>query len=481
MTTLDHNPVLDAPPPSLAAVPADFAPDTAKVQAVKQKLTAAGVRFCFATYVDIHGIPKAKATPISKFEKMCAGAELYTVGAVEGLGLVGPHEDECATIPDLDTAVICPWDRRQAWFSADLYYHGKRYANDPRGMLQRVCDRAAAMGLTFNLGIEPEFYVFKKDGDGRPVPITASTFRGPNACYDFNLTDESLAFLEPMTAALDELGWGLFSFDQECGKGQHEFDFGFADAVTMADRFVFLRTLAKKVARSVDASASFMPKPFSDDFRSGAHFNMSLADVDTGANVFEADEPGPMAAKYGIPVSDTAYHFAAGLLKHAHAVTAMTCPTYNSYQGLIAQGDLDDFSWAPVLVAYGRNNRSAMLRLPINRPCVENRAVDMSVNPYLAAAISLAAGLEGIEQKLDPGEPINLDLYKLTMQDVRGRGIDRLPPTLLHALDAFETDPLVADTFSDYRGIYLDHKRKEWARSFYRVTDEQREAHLEFI
>ena len=463
-------------------VPDGFALDPGEVAATKRRLVDAGVKFCYATYVDVHGIPKAKATPIDQFEKMCAGHELYTVGALEGMGLAGPHEDECATVPDLDSMVICPWNRRLAWFSSDLYYHGEPYANSPRGLLKRQMDRAAERGLVLNLGIEPEFYVYREGGDGRPVPITTSRFQGPNACYDFNLTDESLAFLEPMAEALEALGWGLFSFDQECGRGQHEFDFGFADAVTMSDRFVFLRTLAKKVARSIGATATFMPKPFADDFRSGAHFNMSIADLDRGENLFEpGGAPGELAEKYGIPVSDRAYHFAAGVLEHAAAITAMTCPTYNSYQGLVAQGDLDDFSWAPVLEAYGRNNRSAMLRLPLNRACVENRAVDMSVNPYLAAALTLAAGLEGIEHALDPGEPINVDMYRLTMSDLKAMGVDRLPPTLLHALDAFEADELAAETFGPYRDIYLDHKRKEWARGFYRVTDEQRAFHLDFI
>ena len=468
--------------PAMQPVPDGFTVDAEKVASVERQLLDAGVKFCYATYVDIHGIPKAKTTPIDKFEKMCTGHELYTVGAVEGLGLAGPHEDECATIPDLDSMVICPWNRSLAWFSSDLYYHGEPYPNSPRGLLKRQMDRAAERGLVLNLGIEPEFYVYREDEKGKPRPITTSRFKGPNACYDFNLTDESLAFLEPMVAALEELGWGLFSFDQECGRGQHEFDFGFADALTMSDRFIFLRTLAKRVARSIGATATFMPKPFADDFRSGAHFNMSIADHDSGENLFEPGaEPGELAEKYGIPVSDRAYHFAAGILKHAGAITAMTCPTYNSYQGLIAQGDLDDFSWAPVLEAYGRNNRSAMLRMPLNRACVENRAVDMSVNPYFAAAITLAAGLEGIDQQLDPGQPINVDMYQLTMSDLKAMGVERLPPTLLHALEAFEADELTAETFGDYRDLYLEHKRKEWARGFYRVTDEQRAFHLDFI
>src|SRR5262249_17658494 len=150
-----------------------------------------------------------------------------------------------------------------------------------------------------------------------------------------------------------------------------------------------------------------------------------------------------------------ALHFIAGLRRHARAITAVTCPSYNSYQGLVAQGALREFSWAPVLVAWGKNNRSAMLRLPGNRYCVENRAVDMSVNPYLPAALSLAAGLEGIEKELDPGEPLNDDLYKRGSVDLKSAGIDLLPRTLLHALESFESDPISGAAFGDfYKGIY---------------------------
>jgi glutamine synthetase len=461
----------------------NFTVDLHKVEAVKKRLIDAGVRTCFATFTDVYGIPKAKATPIDAFEHMCEGSELYTVGACEGLGLVGPQEDECATVPDLDSAIVLPWERTSAWFSSDLHYHGEPYAGDPRTILKRVVERARTMGFRFNLGIEPEFYVLRESDDGKLVPITKTAFRGPNACYDLALATESSSFVEPMSRYLTELGWGLFSYDQECGRGQYEFDFGYTDALTMSDRFVFLRFMAKKLAQSIGAVATFMPKPFADDFRSGAHFNMSLADAATGEPLFAPGKSKePLAAKYEAGCSDLALHFIAGLKRHAAAITAVTCPSYNSYQGLIAQGELREFSWAPVLVAWGKNNRSAMLRLPGNRHCVENRAVDMSTNPYLAAAISLAAGLDGIEEKLDPGPPLNDDLYKHSRKDLGAGGVKLLPRTLLHALEAFEADSAAARAFGDfYKGVYLSHKTKEWERTFYRVTDEQRREQLTFI
>lgn len=467
-------------------VPADYRFNESRIAEVANALRAQGVEQVMAVFVDVYGIPKAKATPIGAFEKLCKGAELYTVGACEGLGLAGPHEDECATVPDLDSLIVCPWDNSKAWMASCLYHHQKPYAGDPRNILIDVQARAHALGFEMQLGIEPELYVFRQDQESAALtPITTSSFKGPNACYDVELTAQSSDFLGPMSQYLKQLDWGLYSFDQECGRGQHEFDFGYTNAVEMADRFIFFRHMAKHVASSIGAVATFMPKPFANDFRSGAHFNMSLKNLADDCNAFEPNtigDKGEMAAKYGIPASDLCYYFVGGLLKHAAAITAVTCPSYNSYQGLIAQGELADFSWAPVLQTYGDNNRSSMLRLPMNRACIENRAVDMAVNPYLAAAIQLAAGLEGIEQKIDPGLPFNTDLYQLDRKALRDKGIEILPPTLLHALESFEIDPIGEAAFGAfYSELYLRHKTEEWNRSFYSVSSEQRELWLTYI
>lgn len=464
-------------------VPEGFNSDPEKIAAVKQRLISAGVKYCYATFVDIHGVPKSKITPLASFESMCNGHELYTVGANEGLGLAGPHEDECATVPDLDSCIIPPWNNTKAWFSANLYYHGGKYRNDPRSILQSVLQRAANMGYSFNLGIEPEFYVLRRNSEGELVPLSGSMFKGPNACYDVRQATESSAFLEPMADYIEQLGWGLYSFDQECGRGQYEFDFDYADALKMADRFVFLRFMARQVARSIDAEVTYMPKPFANEFRSGAHFNMSLADIGTGKNLF-APESGSnrLMQQYDAPMSDLAYHFTAGVLRHAAAITALACPTYNSYQGLIAQGALADFSWAPILVVWGVNNRSAMLRLPLNRHCLENRAVDMSCNPYLAAALQLAAGLEGIVHEYDPREPINKDVYGMSRTALKQASINTLPPTLLHALEAFEADSLVEETFGpEFKQLFIDQKMREWNQSFFQVSEQQREEMFDYI
>jgi glutamine synthetase len=469
--------------PPVFAIPEDFVIDEAKLVATRRRLEAAGVEFCFSTYVDIHGVPKAKTNPLTAFEKMAHGSELFTVGAMEGMGLIGPHEDECAAVPDLNTLIVCPWNKKIGYFFGDLYYHGAPYQNDSRQILKRQLQRAAALGFQMNLGMETEFYVLRIDEKRSRHILARDRYQGTCPAYDIYQTMGSMAFLEPMSNYMDELGWNLYSFDQEGGHSQFEFDFKYTDALTMCDRLVFLRLMAKQVAEQIGATATFLPKPFANDFRSACHFNMSLADVETGSNRFAPEtDLNPLAQSHGVAMSKLAYHFAAGVLRHAAAITAVTSPTYNSYQGLIAQGDMPDISWAPVIVAYGRNNRSAMLRLPLNRYCVENRAPDISCNPYLAAAVQLAAGLEGIEQELDPGKPLNRNCYDLTRSELKEIGMKFLPRTLLHSLEAFEADPLIDQVFgTEFKEIYLKQKLKEWDEGFYPISEAHLQKHLTFI
>lgn len=450
---------------------------------LQKKLASEGVEYCYATYVDVHGVSKTKCVPVSHLAHMMGGSELFTVGALEGMGLVGPHFDECAAVPDLASATILPWDKRYCWFASDMHFHGQPYANCSRVILKRASAKAAARKLVFNLGIEPEFYVLRREGDTL-APLQGEAFHGPTPAYDLNQISLAGPFLEELTRYVEGLGWGLYSFDQEGGHGQFEIDFGYADALTTADRLTFFRFMVKSIARKHGAVASFMPKPFSNDFRSGAHHNMSLMDMDKKENLFDASvrPVGELARSYGLEATDETLHFAAGLLEHAQALCAFTCPSYNSYKGLIAQGDMPDMSWAPVLRAYGRNNRSAMLRLPMNRPCIENRAPDMSANFYLSAAMSLYAGLDGLERKADPGLPLNDNLY--LARDIRSQGgnLRRLPRTLLEAADALDESTFARSVFGEeFIDIFVAQKRKEWDAQFYMVTKSERDRFLTFV
>jgi glutamine synthetase len=451
-----------------------------RVRHERARLVDAGVKYCFATWVDIHGRSKAKFVPICRFEELARGSETYTVQAFEGMGDLGPHDDDQAVVPDLDSLVICPWDRRHAWMAGDIYWRGEPYEYCSRSILKRWVARAAEMGFGMMLGIEPEFYILREVGNGGIVPFVADD-KGPSWAYDVESTLDAIPILEVIHAYLEELGWDVASFDHEGGHGQYEFDFGFTDALAMCDRFTFLRLLLKEVAKRFGAFATFMPKPFADDFRSGAHFNMSLVDIRTGENLMA--EPHPHETGF----SSTTYHFVAGQLRHADAITAVCCPTVNSYKGLVSggvdpSGMLRDMSWAPVYTTFGDNNRAAMIRLPLGRPCVENRATDMAMNVYWGTAISLGAGLEGIRDALDPGPPTNQNLYECPPNQLESLGIRLLPRTLAEALDAFREDPLTEEVFgAGPKRAFLEAKAEEWHAYHATVSEWERERYLRFF
>ncbi len=443
------------------------------VEELCEELKAQGVEYVFGWYVDIHGVPKSKCVPVDSLPSMARGSELYTVGALEGMGDLGPHEDECAGFPDLDRLVVLPWRRSFAMVPTQLRLNEELYSQDSRNVLTTQVEAAAAQGLTANVGIEPEFYVVRRGEGGLEPLIPHDKANGPTRGYDLEATLMAEPFLEPMARYMKELGWGLYSFDHEGGDGQYEFNFDYSDALSMADNMVLFRLMAKQVAREQGCIATFMPKPFQDDFGSASHINISLADSDTGRNVFEADDGG---------YSMLSRHFVAGVLAHAPAISAVTCPTVNSYKRFTSQGFMDEISWAPVHRAWGENNRTLMCRMPVNRRCLEVRTADASVNYHLGIALVLAAGLAGIAAKLDPGEPINEDTYKMSADQLARHGDLSLPATLDDALDGFETDDLAAEVFGkDFHRTFLDYKRAECREFRAVVTDYEVQTLLERI
>ncbi|MEY2532105.1 MAG: glutamine synthetase [bacterium] len=451
----------------------------AAVEAVKRELLDRGVEFALAAWVDTIGKAKAKFVPIDGVDKMLHGrGPLYGVHAIEGMGKYGPADPDQTVRPDLDTLTICPWDPRVAWFSGDIMWRdGTPYPLCARTVLKRQIERARQHGLQLQVGIEPEVYVYRKDTNGAPLPLAATDVGGTRG-YDVDATFAAFGFLEDVVAAFRQLGWPVDAFVHEGGHAQYEFDYGYGDALVAADKWIFIKEMLRRIADRHDAFVTFMAKPFNDSFRSGAHYNMSLWNVESGENVFE-DEDDPR----GFGMSRLAYSFVAGQLKHADAITAVTCPTVNSYRGLTDASALggvaEDLSWAPVGITYGVNNRSAMIRLPDGRSCVENRATDPSCNMYLGLAITLAAGLEGIEQDLDPGEPITESLYGMNASEREAKGFRRLPSTLGDALAAFEADPLTEEAFgSELRTAFIDLKRAEWQEYLLHVPQWDRDRYL---
>ena len=288
------------------------------VESLKTKLESAGVEFVFAAYVDVHGVPKAKCVPIRQFDEMCGGSELYPSAPWKAWAWPARTRTSAAPFPTWTAASSSPGtalrlaQRRHPLPRPAL---SRRQPGDPQE------SRGAGEGDGVRLPPGDRAGVLRAAQGGGPVrPPRGRPFKGPNACYDVRQTLGSMEFLAPMCRYIEELGWGMHSFDQECGRGQFEFDFHYADAVTMADRLVFLRLMAKQVAESIGALATFMPKPFANDFRSGADFNISLADVRTGKNVFfPADNPASERTRWRrvrAELLKLCLNFVAGLLKH---------------------------------------------------------------------------------------------------------------------------------------------------------------------
>ncbi|HEX6393761.1 MAG TPA: hypothetical protein VFZ97_09980 [Acidimicrobiales bacterium] len=443
-------------------------------------LAQSGVEYVFASFIDVTGRAKSKCVPVAHLPQLIAGHERYTPRGMGNLGQMTPDEDECVAVPDPSTLQILPWDKRFAFMAADLYYGGsERFAHCTRSILKRQVEAAAAAGYTLNLGVETELYVVKepaRSGWTYLEPTAPTGMLRPTPAYDVESTLDAMSFLDPMVKAMDETGFGVFSFDHEGGDGQYEFDFDYAPALQMADRLTLFRLMAKQIAKSAGLTATFMPKPYTEAWGSGAHFNMSLADVETGENLFrDADD-----AK-GRGWSKTAYGFVAGILRHAPALAAICTPTVNSYKRLQPRLSDGTVSWAPVWAAYGDNNRSCMMRLPRNRPCVENRGVDSAANAYLAAAFLLAAGLEGVAENLDPGDPVEDLTYDWTKAGPSSSDLKavRLPRNLLEAIEAFDADPLTRTVFPpQFVSAYVEMKVDEWTLYHSQVTDWERTTYL---
>jgi glutamine synthetase len=424
--------------------------------------------------VDVHGVPKAKAVPINHFERMMAGSELFTGAAIDGLGQ-GPADDELSLWPDLQGITILPWEPNVAWAPGNLHYHGEPYGMCSRTVLCAQLDRLASMGMGLNLGIETEFFLVQHE-NGAVAPANPKDVI-PRAAYDVTGLLENLPFMNELVSYMNRLGWDVHSFDHEDANSQFELDFSYTDAMLMSDRFILWRLMTKLLARRHGFDATFMPKPYGNRTGNGGHFNMSIYELASGRNLFEDAADSRKAG-----VSRLAYQFIAGVLRHAPAICAVTWPTVNSYKRLVKSGSMTGFTWAPVYVSYGANNRTHMLRIPMGGGRVESRAVDTSCNPYLAAAMLVGAGLEGIEQELDPGDPIALNMYAQSDEDLARLSVGVLPRTLLEAIEAFNADSLSSQVMgAELKQAYVELKQREWWDYHNTVSAWEYDRYLEFF
>ena len=429
-----------------------------EITTIQKELRAKGVKYCIGAYVDIHGVPKGKVVPIDHLHHMAHGSERYTGYALDGLGQA-PNDDEITSIPDLSHIVQLPWEPSVAWMPADNGFQGKPYPLNTRVALKNMLAQAAEMGFGFNLGIECEIFVLEQNEDGSlSVPNPNDKLTKP--CYSVEGFMDQFNWLDKVATCINDLGWDLYSFDHEDANGQYEFDFAYADALTMCDRLVFFRYMAKEFAKQEGLLATMMPKPFVDKTGNGAHFNMSLYDLKTGGNVFACD---PKDDPRGLGLTETGYQFIGGILKHGPALCAAFAPTVNSYKRLVRQGAMSYFSWAPVFNSYGSNNRTNSVRVPAGGGRCESRNADGAVNPYLAATLALAAGLEGIREGIDPGDPNEDNLYTISESEREARGIQFLPQNLQEAVACFAADPITETALgTGLRDEFIKYKSEEW-------------------
>ena len=450
-------------------------PDGLTTSGLYDELERRGVRYLIPSYVDMHGVSKSKMVPLAHMDQMMNGSELCTGAALDGVPQE-IHEEEVSAHPDAASCMILPWQNDVAWFASDLWCENKPFEPCSRNIMKRSLDRLADTGLSAKVGMEAEFFVLKDTEDGGYGPVSDRQHLEKPA-YDVKRLVDNLHWIGELVDAMNELGWDVYSFDHEDGIGQFELDFAFAPALQMADRYVFFRWMAGEIARRHGYFATFMPKPFTERAGSGAHYNISLWDKDGETNLFAGDDD-----PRGGNLSKLGYHFTAGLLKHLPALNAMIAPTVNSYKRLILKGSRSGFTWAPVYVCYGNNNRTNTVRIPLPGERVEIRSADSTCNPYLGIALALAAGLDGIENELDPGAPHLDNMYEKSEAELEANGVRWLPRSLDQALDALDADPIGRKVMGDAMyDSWMSYKRDEWKSYLNHVSDWEKERYLKFF
>ena len=402
-----------------------------------------GIRFFLIAYTDLFGTLRAKLVPASAIDVM----------AEEGAGFGGfatwfdmtPADPDILAIPDPTSLIQLPWKQEVGWMAATPTVAGKPVEQAPRNILRRVIAQAAERGLEMRVGVEPEFFLIQPDGQR----IADGADWQPKPCYDQLTLMRHYDIIAEISDAMEELGWGPYQSDHEDANGQYEMNWTYAPALVTADRHAFFKFMVRSIAERNGMRATFMPKPFADLTGCGCHAHVSLWHNET--NIFAgADEVG---------LSTDAHHFAGGLLANADALCALTNPTVNSYKRINAPVTVSGATWSPNTATWGGNNRTHMIRTP-GPGRIEYRLADGSANPYLLQAALLAAGLDGIAHKRDPGERLDVNMYEVGHLL---EGVRRLPLNLLDALRAFEASaPLRAAFGEGFISSYAKLKYAQW-------------------
>ena len=436
----------------------------------KKFLAKNNVKSVLAQFVDIHGTAKAKSVPASHFEDILNAGAGFAGFAVWGLG-IEPHGPDYMAVGDLSTLSLVPWQPGYARIVCDGHVHGKPWDFDARVALKKQIARLDKLGMTLMTGLEPEFSLLKRSITGKVVPCEDSdTLAKP--CYDYKGLSRSRVFLDKLVDSLVAVGIDVYQVDHEDANGQFEINYTFTDCLTSCDHYIFFKMAAAEIANDMGLIASFMPKPFANRPGNGMHMHMSLSDGKKNLFLDKKD-------KRGLDLSPLAYQFTAGLLKHGPALAAICAPTVNSYKRLVVGRSLTGATWAPAYISYGDNNRSSMVRIPGGR--LELRLPDGACNPYLATAAVIAAGLDGIEHKLDPGDPHNMNLYELSDAELKKEKISILPQNLHEALTALEKDKVIREALNPVSDEFLRLKHMEWVEYMRHVSEWEIESYLEFF
>ncbi|MBO9367231.1 MAG: type I glutamate--ammonia ligase [Chloroflexi bacterium] len=429
------------------------------------------VKFISLQFTDVTGAVKSVDMPVSRLEVALEEGVWFDGSSVEGFARI--QESDMRLVLDPNTYAILPWspaERRRARVFCDIYTpDGKPFEGDPRGTLKRFLEKLRARGWIYNVGPEPEFFLFKGSNGGgiHPVPHDVGGY------FDFSADDDAVRVRTELMEALKEMGLDVEVGHHEVALGQHEIDFRFADALRTADNVLTLKYTVKAIAAQHGLIASFMPKPVFGINGSGMHCHQSIFDQN-GKNLFfdENDE---------YKLSRLAYHFIAGQLAHARAMAAVVAPTINSYKRLVPGYE------APVYIGWAQLNRSALIRIPRytegrhQSMRAELRFPDPSSNPYLAFTVMLAAALDGIDRQLEPPAPLtNINLYHLTREERAQMGVRELPGSLAEALREFEQDEVLKDALGPVTTeAFLRAKWAEVEEYRMKVTDWEIQRYLE--
>ncbi len=421
------------------------------------------VKFFLFNFTDLFGTQRAKLVPaqaVASMQKSGAGF----AGFASWLDMTPAHPD-MFVMPDASSVIQLPWKPEVAWVAGDPWMDGEPVAQAPRNVLKRLMAEAGEQGLLPKSGVEPEFHLISADG----TTISDARDTQEKPCYDQSAVMRRYDVISEICSTMIELGWGPYQNDHEDANGQFEINWDFNDALTTADQHCFFKFMVKSIAEKHELRATFMPKPFINLTGNGCHVHLSVWDLKGKKNLFhdKKDEVG---------LSSMAYHFLGGLMKHGEAITAITNPTVNSYKRINAPPTLSGATWSPSSITYGGNNRTHMVRVP-DEGRIEFRLADGAANPYLLQAIMLAAGLAGIEQELDPGKRLDIDMYT---EGHKVKGAKKLPLNLLDALRTFGKDKALQSALGDEcSAAFIKLKTNEWNTYTRQLTQWERDTTLD--